>query len=527
MDSNKAPSLSAKEIKDSLFVIGSWTLFGRVIGLFKDFLLARFLGIGAQADAFLLAFRIPNIFRATFAEGSIPAALVPIVSQLFKQGQTKRVQQLLTLTCGTVGLVGLVVWGAILLWPKFVLLLLASGLDLERQMMCVRFLQILFPLLLLFSQGSLVTSVLQAANSFRINAAGPAIFNIISIGVLLLGIYFNLSIEFVCVGFLLAGVTKLASKFFVLGAHELLPTVPGDATGQDFVKVFHRFAPLSFGVIFSLLNACFETQTASFLPVGQISLLHYMFRTFNLVLYTVALPIENILLPQLSKLDRNSMRDFNFYLQESCKLILILSFPATILAVFLADKITFLLLATNANAGQLILARDILIILCLGTFFNIFNRVLGKFFFALGDTKTPTLIWGFSIICNIVLCVIFLMIFKLQARAVICSTIISWTIAFVLKIFFLHKSYLVKLQSGNILVFLRKLLWQIVPAAVFLLIAKCWIWPFLSTQLLGDYLLVNNLIFIGFVWIIFAWLVVFVRRNTLCKFSKIYFIDID
>jgi putative peptidoglycan lipid II flippase len=520
-----AKLLSAQQIKSNIFKIGLWTLLGRVIGLAKDVALASFLGVSAQADAFLLAFRIPNIFRATFAEGSIPGALVPITAQFLKQGQVVRARGLLTLVFIALLAAGLGLWGLLSIWPEQALQLMASGLDAERLHLCAQFLQILFPLLILFSLSSAVASVLQAANSFAINSAGPAIFNLGCILVVFIAIYFNLPVTMVCIGFLVAGFFKLLSRIIILGQKDLLPQMPDKQSYADFILVMRRFAPLAFGVGFTLLNAFAETQVASFLPVGQIALIHYVFRVFNLVLYTVALPIENILLPQVSKLVAQNLQRLNFYIFETYKLILIFALPASLLVFTLADAFCFLMLAPKANSLQLILAADILKLLCLGTFFNVFNRMLSKFFFALGDTKTPTLVWGFSILLSIVGSLLAVFVFGLQARAVIFLNVLSWGVAMPMKLFFLRERYLIALSAKKTVRFTLKFACQLLlPTLCLVVLQKCFSRLVLA-HLMPSQLKLASLIFVLLGCGIFFGLIIFIRRINIGVIDKSYFLD--
>ncbi len=517
--------LSGKQIKSNIIKIGLWTVFGRALGLAKDCLLASFLGIGAQADAFLLAFRIPNMLRTTFAEGSIPGALIPISSILLTKDKKDRVRGLLTLTMASLAIIGFTLWTVVLIWPVEIVNLVASGLDGLRSSMTAQYLKIIFPFLIIISLCSAIGSVLQAANHFTIQAAGPPLLNIIWAISLVIAIKFKLSVEFICLSVLVAAFAKLVTRSIVLWHKELLPSIPTKENFVDFLLVIKRFIPLGFGIFLTLASTLAETQISSFLKIGQISLIHYSFRMFNVPLNTISIPISNVFLPQLSKIvDQNRSR-LSFYLFETFKLIAWATVPLTILIIFNAKLLFGLILGSKSTAEQLLMGANLLKILCSALFFSVFNKILNDFFYALGDTKTPTMIWGASIIINIVGSFLSIFLFDFGSYGVLASATLSWMIATPIKLFFLSYKHDLKFRFSKTFKFIFKFSLKISIASLLTIICSHILTKNLNIDQSTNYLYLKKIFIIFLTFFVFYSLVWIPKKIRFFKNLKCYFLD--
>lgn len=517
--------LSGNQIKSNILKIGLWTCFGRALGLAKDCLLASFLGIGAQADAFLLAFRIPNMLRTTFAEGSIPGALIPITSILLAKNNKDRVRGLLTLTIVALTLIGFFLWALVLIWPVKIISLVASGLEPLRSSMTAQYLKIIFPFLIIISLCSAIGSVLQSANHFTIQAAGPPILNIIWAISLFVAIRFNLSVEFICFSILLAAFAKLATRSVVLWQKELLPTIPTKENFADFMLVIKRFIPLGLGIFLTLANTLLETQISSFLKIGQISLIHYCFRIYNVPLNTIAIPISNVFLPQISKIADQNRSRLKFYLFETFKLIAWATIPLTILIIFNANLIVELLLGSKSTPEQLCVAANLLKILCFGLFFAVFNKVLNDFFYALHDTKTPTIIWGFSIAVSAIGSLASVFIFDLGAYGILTSATVSWIISTPIKLLVLAIKHDLKIDLLKMTKFFASFAAKITIISLITLISSMLLKNILNIACGSNYLIAKKAFLIISSFLIFYRLIWITRKIRGFKNLKCYFLD--
>lgn len=440
--------LSGKQIRKNIFRVAVITCLGRAIGLLKDTFLATFLGVGAQADAFFLAFRIPNMLRTTFAEGSIPGALVPVSSKLLRHGQGQRVRGLLSLVMASLFFVGLALWGIVLLWPERVVALVASGLEPARLAMAADFLKIMFPFLIIISMCTATGSILQSANHFTIQAAGPPVLNIVWMAALIVALHLKLPVKFMCFSVLFAGASKLIIRWSVLKNKHLLPGLPTKDTLKDLALVAARFAPLGLGIFFSMTKILVETQLGSFLPIGQITLMHLAFRVFNLPLYTISSPIASTILPQVSKVSATHPQRVTFYLFETLKLVAWSTIPVSVLIILGSNNIMSFVASSRATPEQIKIGAQLLAILASGLFFEVLNKVLRNVFYAKGDTKTPTAIWGLSVTVTSVFSIVAVFCFGWNAHGIMLSTVLAWVVEAVLKISVLALKHDVKLPKS-------------------------------------------------------------------------------
>ena len=168
-----------------------FTIISRLLGYLRDILIAVFLGAGPLADAFFVAFRIPNTFRRLFSEGTFNAAFVPSYSSILdnKKKSQKFANNIFTLL--TIGLFFLVFVIEIMM-PIFVFLI-APGFenDYQKMELAVTLTRITFPFLMFISLASFFSAILNSHNKFALAASAPIILNILLIGVLFFGKILN------------------------------------------------------------------------------------------------------------------------------------------------------------------------------------------------------------------------------------------------------------------------------------------------------------------------------------------------
>lgn len=517
--------LSGSQIKRNILRVGLITCLGRIVGLAKDALLAAFLGVGAQADAFLLAFRIPNMLRTTFAEGSIPGALVPVSSKLLKNGEQNRVRGLLTLVMLCLAGIGLFLWGVVLMWPEKVVGLVASGLEPARLAMTANFLKIMFPFLIIVSLCAATGSVLHSANHFTIQAAGPPIFNLVWMSTIFLAITFSRSVEFVCLSVLIAGLCKLLVRWSFLKIRDLLPAAPTKQSFEDLFVVASKFAPLGLGIVFSMAKIMAETQLGSFLPVGQITLMHLAFRVFNLPLYAIATPISSTILPQVSKVSVANPKRVRFYLFESFKFVCWATIPVSILIILNSESIISVVASGRATPEQVKLGASFLSILAAGLFFEVFNKVLRNFFYAKGDTKIPTMVWGFSVAMTTFLSFIAVFAFDLGGRGILAATILSWVIETPLKLGFFAFRHGVNLPLTKSVKFLNLCFIKVFLSVLVWFVAEQLFRRFGSQGLLANHKVLVR-VFPALMALAFFYFIILISKDfKTFKNSKSYFFD--
>src|SRR5690606_24092163 len=178
-DSQTAADESPRLLKSSA-VVGSMTMLSRVMGLVRDVVLARFIGAGPDADAFFLAFKIPNFLRRLFAEGAFAQAFVPVLAEYRERGSHAAVQALVDRVAGALGSVLILLTLLVMLGAPAATALFAPGFldDPERRDAATTMIRITFPYLLLISLTGLSASILNSYDRFAIPALTPVWLNV-------------------------------------------------------------------------------------------------------------------------------------------------------------------------------------------------------------------------------------------------------------------------------------------------------------------------------------------------------------
>ena len=283
--------------------VGGLTLASRVVGFVRDVLTAQFLGAGPVADAFFVAFRIPNHFRTIFAEGAFNAAFVPSYAALREREGTVRARRfaedVLALMLGS-QVVLLIL--ALLFMPGFVRLLAPGFADEPiRFELAVLFSRITFGYLLCIALVTLFGGILNAENRFSAAAGAPILLNLCLIAALLATRWLPSAGHALAWGVLAAGIAQLLLLVVATARQRISlrlrrPRLTGD------VRIFlRRLGPAVFGSGAVQIGLFADTIIASFLPAGAISYLYYADRLNQLPLGVIGIAIGTVLLPDLSR----------------------------------------------------------------------------------------------------------------------------------------------------------------------------------------------------------------------------------
>ena len=382
----------------SVATFGGLTFISRITGFLRDMVLANFLGAGAMADAFVVAFKLPNLFRSLFAEGAFTSAFVPLFSQkLVADGKKKSIffaaQAISVLTV----IVGLFVILFELFMP-FVVDVLAPGFynDAGKSELAVQLCRITFPFLLLISIVSFQGGILNSFEKFAAPAAAPIILNLTMIFAAFVFVPFMpTTAHGIALGITVAGVLEIIwlSTFLHrldVRIHPYLHIIK-ILHNPEIKLLFKRIAPGVVGAGIYQINMAVDTILVSLVGTGAISWLYYANRLQQLPLGVVGAAISVALLPILSKyLKANDITNARQTQDKAVEYGLILSVPAAILLIVLAHPIVCLLfqhgkfLAADANkTAYAVIAYSI------GLPCYVMTKALMPNFFARGDTVTP------------------------------------------------------------------------------------------------------------------------------------------
>ncbi|MGR6870844.1 murein biosynthesis integral membrane protein MurJ [Pseudomonas sp. HK3] len=400
---NPQPTPVKSGLLRSSSIVSAMTLVSRVLGLVRDVLVASYFG--ARADAFFVAFKIPNFFRRLFAEGAFSVAFVPVLSEY--KVQDKDVKGLVKAVSGTLlAIIGPFTIVAVAAAPLLTWVF-APGFasNPEKFALTSELLRITFPYLLLISLTAFYGSVLNTYGNFAIPAVTPVLLNLC----LILATYyftpwFDEPLMALAWGVMLAGIVQLGFQLpFVMKLG--LMAVPKPAFADSGVKrILVLMVPALFGVSVSQINLLLDVLLASFLESGSVSWLYYSDRLAQLPLGVFAIAIAVVILPSLSqKHAGKNQQQFNETLDWGLRMVLLIGLPSALALVLLATP----LMATIFYRGEMT-AYDVqnmsLSLMAYGAGLLAFMliKVLAPGFYARQDTKTPVKIGIKAMVANMV-----------------------------------------------------------------------------------------------------------------------------
>ena len=420
-----------------------YTLISRILGYLRDLLIAIYLGSGPLADAFFVAFRIPNTFRRLFSEGTFNAAFVPSYSS--ELAINKKKSQLFANTIFNLLLISLLILVLVIevLMPGFIFIL-APGFseNNDKYELTIFLTRITFPFLLFVSLSSFFSAILNSHNKFGAAAAAPIILNILLIIVLLYGNYLNDEIViYLSYAVTFSGIIQLIFLFFFVKKY-YSPKLSLNFKINNNVKLFfNKLLPSVFSSGVTQINILVGTIIASF-QASAVSYLYYADRIYQINLAIAGIAIGTIVLPNLSKsIQTNNKNKINFIQNKALELSLFLSLPACFALLVAPNEITSSLFGYGSfDQNSVKNSADALFYFALGLPAFSLIKIFSSFLFARHNTKTPFIFSLISVVLNIIISIYF---FNEIGFIIIpiATTISSWFNAFMLFIFLINKRY--------------------------------------------------------------------------------------
>ena len=385
-----------------------FTLISRILGYVRDILIAIFLGTSFLADAFFVAFRLPNTFRRLFAEGTFNAAFIPSYAGALAKNKieadnfAKNVFNLLFIILLFFVLV------AEIFMPQLIFLI-APGFykDPEKLKLAVDLSRITFPFLFFVCLASFFAAILNSYNKFAAAAAAPIILNVILIGSLFFSQWINISdVLVLSYAVSLAGFLQLIVLLFFVRKH-FKPILSIKIKIDEQIKFFFRkLLPSIFSSGVTQINILVGTIIASF-QAGAVSYLYYADRVYQINLAVAGIAVGTVMLPELSKHVKNNNSELITNLQNrALELCLFLSVPAAVALVLASDQIITSLFGYGSFDNVSVINTAIAL-----TFFGFgvpafsILKIFSNFFFARNDTKTPFYLSVVSVTLNIMISV--------------------------------------------------------------------------------------------------------------------------
>ena len=455
----------SKSFIRSSSVVAVMTFISRILGLIRDFVIARYFGANGLTDAFLVAFRIPNFFRRLFAEGAFSQAFLPILADVKANQSDQEVQLIINhIATKLLSVLMIITLIAVLLAPV-IIFLFAWGFyfnsDMTQFHLASNMLRITFPYLLLISLTALSGSILNTYDNFTIPAFTPVLLNIsLILSAIFLSKFLSTPIMALAWGVLIGGVAQLAFQIPFLLKIKRLPKIQF-GYHKVLTTLKKRMLPALFGVSVSQINLLVDTMIASTLIAGSVSWLYYSDRLLELPLALIGIALATVALAKLSNYhSKKDNKNFIDTIDKALLYALILGFPACIGLVLLSEELIISLFqydAFDAFAAK----KTSLSLQAYGSGLMAFIaiKIFAPIFLSMGDTKTPVKAGVVAMISNIVLNLILVQYFGHIGLAA--ATSISAIINAALLYFFLIKQSIFKFNIA-----FYKMLFKVILAAI-------------------------------------------------------------
>jgi putative peptidoglycan lipid II flippase len=425
-------------------IFSFYTLVSRIFGYFRDILIATFLGASIYADAFFVAFRLPNTFRRLFAEGVFNAAFIPSYTEenIISKSEGKKFAD------DVLNLLIIVLLGIIFLVEIFtpaIIYLIAPGFyaNVEKFNLAVNLSRITFPFLFFVSLSSFFSGILNFNNKFAAAAAAPIILNIFLIFSLLVSYFYKLNYELnLSYAVTLAGLFQLIFLIFFT-KHYYKPSINLKIHINIKVKFFlKKLLPSIFSSGVTQINILVGTIIASF-EASAVSYLYYADRIYQINLAIAGIAIGTVALPELSKkIKKGNLLEAMNIQNKSIELCLLLSIPACFGLIIASQQITSALFGYGSFLEKdVILTAQALKYFGFGVPAFALIKVLSNFFFARDNTKIPFYISVFSVLLNISISVFYFKEFGFIIIP-IATSIATWSAVIIYLILLLKLRYL-------------------------------------------------------------------------------------
>jgi putative peptidoglycan lipid II flippase len=386
--------------------VGGFTMVSRVLGLARDVAIAAVLGAGSIADAFFVAFKLPNFFRRLFAEGAFAAGFIPIFSGLLAREGRESARAFAEQS------LAVLLWGLLILVTlaqvamPWVMTVMAPGFaaDPAKFDLAVALTRLTFPYLLFISLVSLMGGVLNALGRFAAVAATPILLNLTLLLAVLAAAKVAPSAGYALAwGVAGAGVAQFLWLIWECHRAGMSLRLPRPRFGQGIRDLAQRMAPAALGAGVVQINLLVDNIIASFLKDGSISFLFYADRLNQLPLGVIGVALGTAILPLLSRhIARGEVDAANHSQNRAIEVGLLLTLPAAAALMLLAEPIIRVLFERGAFGPESTRATAwALAAFALGLPAYVLVKVLAPAYFARGDTRTPLKCGLWCMIANI------------------------------------------------------------------------------------------------------------------------------
>ena len=396
-------------------VVSSMTMLSRVLGLVRDVLFARFIGAGGDAEAFYVAFKVPNFLRRLFAEGAFAQAFVPVLSEYREKGSTQAVRAFIDRVAGCLGLSLITLVVVVVIASPLVTAIFGSGFlikgEQDKFWLTADLLRITFPYLFLISMTGFAGSILNSYDRFAVPALTPVVLNLVLITAAAgFSTKLDQPVYALAWGVFVAGILQLCLQLPFLARLGLLPRPKVDWQDKAVRRVLKLMAPAMFGVSVSQINLTLDTILATFLRDGSITWLYFSDRLIELPLGVFGVGIATVILPNLSRKFTSNDQGYSQTLEWGLKVVLVVGLPAALALIVIAEPVLFTLFQYGKMAASDIdMAALSLRAYALGLCAFMLIKVLASAYFSRQDMRTPVKVGIIAMLANMVMNLVFVL----------------------------------------------------------------------------------------------------------------------
>jgi putative peptidoglycan lipid II flippase len=423
------------KITKAATVIGTGTLLSRILGFFRDMVIANFFGAGMAADAFFVAFRIPNLWRRLVGEGSLTISFIPVYTEYLTQRSEEETRKVTDIAFTIAGVILLILTVLGILFSPILIRIVAPGFVQipEKFELTVTLNKIIFPYLFFMGLFALCMGILNSYRHFFAPAIAPIFLNIsIIVSVFLFYHTFKVPVMTLALGVLAGGVIQFFFQIPFLWKKGITFRFNFNFRNPAIKRIGLLMVPGLIGSAVYQINVFVDTIFASFLPSGSVSYLFFADRLMEFPLGIFAIAIGMASLPSLSGLaSQGKMEELKETLSFTFRLVSFISVPAMVGLIALKTPIINLLFqrglfgysATEKTAFALLFYS-------VGLWAIAGSRTIVPAFYSLQDTWTPLKIALICLGANVVF--IAILIFPLKHGGLALATSLSSTLNLIL-----------------------------------------------------------------------------------------------
>lgn len=423
-------------------IVGGATLISRILGFIRDSMIAKIFGAGMAADAFFVAFRIPNMFRRLLGEGSLTSSFIPVFTEYLKQKSKEEAREMANAFFSlSLVVLSLTTIGGIIFAPQIVTIL-AHGFAStpEKYDLTVTLTRMMFPYLFFIGLVAVCMGILNSLRHFAAPALSPVLLNVsIILSMLLLAPFFEQPVMALAVGVLIGGVSQLALQLPFLWKSGMNIKLGWKPRHPGVVRVGWLMAPSIFGLAVTQINVLVDTIVASFLKEGTVSYLYYADRLLEFPMGIFAIAIATAVLPTMSeKAAKNDMDGVKETFSYALRLTLFLTIPAMIGLISLGIPIISILFQRGLFSFNSTFETSLALYgfaIGLPAFAGV--RIIVPVFYSLQDTKTPVKVAFWAMLTNVICDIVFM--YPLEQFGLSLATSLAACVNFTILAYILRK----------------------------------------------------------------------------------------